>query len=133
MKKKRDSPNSFKFGTAEKKLLLVFFYFEILASIALITFTLNTRYDSEFIRSVFDFFLCEQRGHDPENPCSNADINRLSFPSVTTLSYIILGLFPVAILVYALNINEIKKLYCTKKKAKNVPKVLNFHQQHNIP
>jgi len=106
---KKSKSAHFKFGTAEKKLLVVFLYFELLVIIALITFSLNTRYENEFIQSLLDLFSCEQTGHDPENICSRSDINRLGFPSATLLSYIILGFFPVVILVYAVNVKELKK------------------------
>ncbi len=85
--------------------------------VVLTTFTLNTRYDNEFVGSLLELFTCEQRGHDPDRPCSESDINCFGFPSATIVSYIIFGLFPVVILVYAINVMEAKKALRSKKKS----------------
>lgn len=84
--------------------------------VVLTTFTLSTRYDNEFVQSLLEYFSCEQKGHDPNNPCSQYDINRLGFPSATLISYIIFGLFPAVILVYAINVQEMKKALSSKQK-----------------
>ena len=89
---------------------MVILYFELLGIIALITFTLSTKYDEEFVQSVLDLFKCEQMGHNPEDPCSLSDINRLGFSYITLLSYVILGSFPVVILVYAINSKDLKEV-----------------------
>ena len=115
-----DASNLFKFGTAEKKLLVVFSYYVVLASVALTAFTLSIRNSSNFITSIQQYFLCEQGGHDSSSPCSRDYISQ-SFPSLTTLSYILLGLFPVVNLIYAMNLKELKemaqKLRLKRKKA----------------
>lgn len=105
-----ESNNPFKFGTAEKKLLVVFCYYIILATVALTTFTVVTRNASNYIKNIQRYFLCEQGGYDPNNPCSH-DFRRQSYPSLTTLSYVLLGLFPVVNLIYAINLKEMKEIF----------------------
>ena len=102
------------FGTAEKKLLILLFYFEILASFSLTTYTLNSRYFGEFVQSISEFFICEQSGHNVENPCSRSGITRYGFPWISALTYFIFGSFPIINLTYALKIQDKKKLCCSK-------------------
>ena len=108
LKVKEDSQSPFKFGTAEKKLLVVFCYYVLLSSEALMAFTLSTKNASQHIRNIQLYFLCEQGGYNSSNPCSR-DYLANSYPSVTALSYILLGLFPVVNLIYATNFQELKE------------------------
>jgi len=90
-------------GTAEKKLLIIFSYYVVLASIALTSFTLSIRNSDNFISGIQAYFFCEQGGIDPDNPCSR-DYLINSYPSIATLSFILLALFPVVNLIYAINL-----------------------------
>ena len=105
------SSNPFKFGTAEKKLIAVFCYYMVLAVVALTAFTLSTRNNALFARDVQVYFFCEQSGHNPSSPCSRSFIGELTYPSVTTSSYILLAISPVVNLVYAVDIQELKQLW----------------------
>ena len=113
---RRRKKGSISFGSAEKKLLVIFIYFEFLAGLALVIFTLNVRFGDVVVQSIRDFFLCEQRGHDPENPCSRFEINRYGVPWVSALSYIIIAAYPIINLIYAVNIKRVKELSSGKKK-----------------
>lgn len=109
----------FKIGTAERKLLIVFCYYVLLAAIALTTFTLSIKDTSEITEHLINYFSCERDGHNSSNPCSRSELEALNNPTLTTLSYVLLGLFPVVNLVYAVNIDELKVyLQCLRKKSK---------------
>ncbi len=82
--------------------------------VVLAAFSVNTRCKSESIKSRVKFFICEQRGYDPDSPCSRSD--SLTFLPGTIISYIIVGLFPVVILVYAINVQEMKRALFSKRK-----------------
>ena len=97
----------FKFGTAEKKLMIVFSYYIVLSSVALTTFTLSTRNIDILIRGIQEYFFCEQGGFDPEDRCTR-DYLKYAYPSLSTISYALLGLFPVVNLIYAINLKELK-------------------------
>jgi len=84
-------------------------YFELLAILALVTFTLSVKHDDKYIESLRNLFICEQMGHNPENPCSQSDANKQGYPYINLLSYIILGFFPVVILVYAITMDDLTK------------------------
>ena len=109
--------NPFKFGTAEKKLLVVFCYFIILSSIALTTLTVITRNFSNFEKNIQKYFLCEQGGNDPNKPCSH-EYRRQSYPVLTTLSIVLVGLESVVNLIFAINLKELKGFF-QKLKLKN--------------
>lgn len=116
--------NAFKFGTAEKKLLVVLCYYVILAAVALTTFSIGTRDIKTFVQSVQNYFLCEQNGHDPDRPC-NRKLKGQLHPALFTITYVLLGLFPVVHLIYAINMKELKDIVLKvgthiKKKTRNI-------------
>ena len=100
----------------EKKLLVIFIYFELLSGIALVIFTLNVRFVNVVVRRIQEYFLCEQRGHDPENPCSRFEIIRYGFSWVSARSYIIIAAYPTVNHIYAVKIKRVKELCSGKKK-----------------
>ena len=112
---KNTSKISFKVGTAERKLMIVFIYYIFLASIALTTFTISTRDSELFANSLQEYFLCELRGHDPSNPCTRESSGQTA-TAFGTLSYMLLGLYPTLNLVFALNISDLKESCRRKRK-----------------
>jgi len=100
-------------GTAEKKLLVVFIYYAVLSIIVLTAFTLITRNINNFTTGLQIYFFCEQGGFDPDNLCSR-DYLKNSYPSLVTLSYVLVAFFPIVNFIYVVNLEElndfIKKL-----------------------
>ena len=92
----------------------MFCYYVVLATITLIAFTLATRNAPIFVKKVQRYFFCEQGGHNPSNPCIRSDFEKHLYPSVATLSFISLSLYPVVNLLYAANFQKIKEL-CGKR------------------
>ena len=93
------------FGTAERKLLVVFLYYITLGVVSLTSFTLATRYVDRNIAATIEYFDCEKSGHNNTQACS---LDRVVFPSLTLTSFILLGLFPAINLVFAVNTKELK-------------------------
>ena len=60
---------------------------------------------------VQEYFCCELGGHNPGNPCSRSKIGNLSDLGLEILLYILLALFPVVNLIYAVNVQELKELW----------------------
>ena len=89
----------------------MFCYYVALAAIALTSFTLSTRNAPLFVKTVQRYFFCEHGGHNPSKPCIRSDFEKLAYPSVSTLSFICLALYPVVNLLYAVNIQELKDLW----------------------
>ena len=100
---------------AERKILIIFCYYVLLVVIALIAFTVITRNIGQFAAAVADYWQCELTGVDPENPCDElrASLEGLSFPVLTSFSYILLGISPAVHLVFAVNISELKQKFKT--------------------
>ena len=86
-----------------------------MVAIALIAFTVTTRNGVRFAAAVADYWQCELTGVDPENPCDElrASFEKLSFPVLTSFSYILLGISPAVHLVFAVNISELKQKFKT--------------------
>lgn len=95
----------------------MFCYYVVLAAVSLTAFTLSIRELSTLFHHIVQYYICEQGGHDPDAPCSRAAFEALQKPGITTLSYILLGLFPVVNLVYALNVQELREMCrCVSRK-----------------
>ena len=61
--------------------------------------------------SIHEYFCCEQGGHNPDNPCSRSEIGDLSDFCLKIVLYILMALFPVVNLIYAVNVQELKELW----------------------
>ena len=99
----------FKIDTAERKILIIFCYYVILGVIVLITFSFATRNDDRLLEEITGYFTCELPGIDPQNPCDRSRYQSLLNPELNCISYILLGLFPVVNLIFAVNAEEIKQ------------------------
>ena len=114
-REKQPSKKQFKISMAERKILIIFFYYVLLVVIALITFTASTRTAVQFAAAVADYWRCELTGVDPENPCNElrAILEGLSFPVLTSCSYVLVGILPAVNLVFVVNISELKQKFKT--------------------
>ena len=123
MVKVKKSSNPFQFGTAQKKLLVVFCYYVMLSVVDLTTYTMIARNSPVLRESLQRYFFCEQSGRDSSKPCNRSEFENMTNASGITLSYILLlAVFPVVNLVYIVNIQELKEIwrkYFTLKKPLN--------------
>lgn len=103
------SISPFKIDTAERKILIIFCYYVLLGVIALITLTLATRNDNRLLEEIAAYFRCEFIGIDPQNPCDRSRYQELLNPELNCISYVLLGIFPVVNLVFAVNVEELKQ------------------------
>ena len=120
MVKVKKSSNPFQFGTAQKKVLVVFCYYVALSVVNLTSYTVLSRNSPVLREHVQRYFFCELSGHDSSKPCSRSEFENMTNAAEITLSYILLiAVFPVVNLVYIVNIQELKELwrkYFTVKK-----------------
>jgi len=99
-------------------------FYVVLLTIALTAYTLSTRNMDNLISGIQTYFFCEQSGYNPDNPCNRDYLTNLN-PSISTLTYVLLALFPVINLIYAINIMELKNfinkcLLKSKKKPSHI-------------
>ena len=83
-----------------------------------IAFTIAARNAELFAARLTNYFSCEQSGHDPNNPCDRKSFSEISHPDLAVTALVLLGIFPVVNLVYAINIKELKEKFssCLGKK-----------------
>ena len=77
--------------------------------IALTAFTLAAKNDNLFLKEIARYFTCELPGNDPQNSCDRSRYQALLYPEMNCISYVLLGMFPVVNLVFAVNIKELKE------------------------
>ena len=87
----------------------MFVYYIVLAVIALTAFTVTTRDGEEFSSAVLRYFECESKGVDPNNPCDPTGYVKLLHVALTSLSYVLLGLFPVVNFTFVISVRELKQ------------------------
>ena len=102
---------SFKLGTAEKKLLTVFCYFMLVQLVSVTGLTVYTKNTPQLLENIEKYFICEQGGHNPSNPCSRSNVDKWSNPFLDAVGYFVLAFFPFVNLIYVVNIGELKELW----------------------
>ncbi len=103
------SKHLFSTSAVEKKIMVVFFYYILLALSALTTYTVTER-NSERLKVQFtNYFICEQDGHDQANPCDRNSFSDNRYPEMFILSVILIALWPFVNIVYVLDLKEVVK------------------------
>ena len=98
--------NPFKFGTPEKKLLIIFSYYIVYHVIGYIYYILAIKNLKDGSTEFQKYFTCESNGHDPENPCDKSRLGELHQPVLEALTIIFLYLIPVVNLVFVFDFQQ---------------------------
>lgn len=106
---KKKSKNPLKMSTPERKIFITLCYYVIAAAFSLVSITLGRRNSGPFAAALLSYFICEQHGHDPNDPCDTNSFRELTNLGVSLVTNILLNLFPMVALVYALNVKEMKE------------------------
>ena len=62
----------------------------------------------KFVEALMAYFKCELSGHVPDK-CDRSEFEQYTHPYVSVISNIMLGLLPISILTYVLNIEKVKQ------------------------
>ena len=100
------SKNPFKFGTPEKKLLIIFSYYIVHHVISYIYYILIIKNLKDGSTEFLKYITCESKGHDSEDPCDKSRLEELQQPALEALNIIFLYLIPVVNLVFVLNVQQ---------------------------
>lgn len=111
-----ESKPLFALSVAEKKLLFVFLYYTIFASIILAYFGVANGDQTNFIRATAIYFTCEAGGHDPENPCPK-NYEQYTYPGLAATSYMLMGFIPAVNLIFVVHFHKLQQalLRCYKR------------------
>ena len=94
---------------SRKKLLIVFAYYVVLAVVALTAFTLIARDKDKFMLAIKSYFECEAKDVlDPNDSCDRSYIQP-PYVVLSSLSYILLGLFPVVNFIFVISVRRLKQ------------------------
>ena len=107
------SKRPFQIGTAERKLLIILCYYILLAMVALSGVSVPLRNAEPLTNAITEYWNCEAAGIVPENPCNRAPLEQQTNPALTTISYVLLWIFPAVNLIFAINISELKQKFNT--------------------
>ena len=96
----------FKVSAAEKKLLFVFAYYTVFASVTLAYFGVATGDQDNFVAAATEYFICESSG--PEEPCPK-DYEQYAHPGLAATAYLLLGFIPAVSLIFVIHVRELKQ------------------------
>lgn len=99
---------SFKFGSAECKLLVVFVCYVIAGILGITSFMLNARDAPTFIEAVGKYFLCEATP-SPGQQCTK-EYRHYHHPVVQAISILCLVLIPLVNLTFVMKSIKVKNL-----------------------
>ena len=113
------SKNPFKFGTPEKKLLIIFSYYTLFHVTIYIYYMFVIKNLKDGSTEFQKYITCESSGHDPEDPCDKSRLGELHQPVLEALTIIFLYLIPVVNLVFVFDFQQALS-FCSmiSKKAK---------------
>ena len=94
----------------------MFLYYVLLTVISLLAFTLTVRDSKRYTMAVLRYFECEKNGvtEDSDNPCDRSGYTIVLNIILRSMSYILLGFYPMVNFIFVINIRELKK-YLKKK------------------
>ena len=96
-------------NAAERKILIVFVYEVIILLLILYGRILDVRDRERFLTEIHCYFQCESMGMDPENPCDTTNYMNIVTLVMTSISFILLGLFPLVNFLFVVNIQVLKQ------------------------
>lgn len=105
---------------AEKKILIVFVYISAFTVFVITVNSVLIGKSEEIKEELMNYFLCEITGHEP-GKCNRRGFEKLLYPELSILVYIIVALIPIILLNFITNIERyIKSLIakCTHRYSK---------------
>ena len=90
------------------RILIVFCYYGILGIGALTAFNVTSHKLQEFSNALDAYFLCERGGIG--NSCDRSGFESLTNPTLVTIGFILIGIYPAINLVYVIHSADLKSL-----------------------
>lgn len=125
--------------TAEAKVFTVLIYYLVLGIMVITVLTFSLLNLQDFFEEANAYFVCESTGI-PSNmteggsenttsaSCNRENVEDLTDPIYTTVSFVVLGLYPLVYLVYTVNFRELKeKLACTTQREVQMSNKSSWH------
>ena len=91
---------------SEQKILIVICYYIVVSVVFLTGFADASRKADIFKENFYKYLLCEQSGHDPNNPCDRSVLETFSY-ILTIFSYGLHGILPLVNLIFTIDFREI--------------------------
>ena len=102
----------------ERKILWFFFAFIFYGIVATLYATVLGTHTKEFVTALEQYFACEALGHVP-GKCSRDEVEKYSWPYLTTIAFVSTCLIPVPSLVFVVNLNRLKNCCGNEPISKN--------------
>lgn len=93
--------------TAEKKLIIVLFYFALYSFTEMIQFILYYSMSEQLESNILQHFSCESGGYI-QGQCSRDSFENSSLSLIMTLTKVLFGMLPIVILIFVIDLEELK-------------------------
>ena len=103
------------FSVPEVKILILLSYFTILGTLSLVNFTVSIMNASPFLDGVFRYFACQLGGFNPMCEDIRRQFEKYLKPELNGATYFTLGLIPWVYLLFAIQVENIKRFFQTIK------------------
>ena len=100
-------PKHIRLTGPEKKILWFFLAFIFYGIVATLYATVLGTHTKEFVTALEQYFACEALGHVP-GKCSRDEVEKYSWPYLTTIAFVSTCLIPLPSLVFIVNLNRLK-------------------------
>lgn len=87
--------------------MLVFIWFTIFGVFVMIQSGIHSAHSNDLVSGLTQYLACESIG-DPQTICNRDDYEKYTHPYLLMVTYILLGLIPVSILNFVVNVRLIK-------------------------
>ncbi len=91
---------------AQAKILIVLVYYIIVGVSALTFEGIFARNETRFLDELLEYFICEAAGTG--EPCDRSGYNEYNDPVSEAVAYILVGLIPLANLMYVMNFEKMR-------------------------
>ncbi len=106
---------SFSVSTAEKKLLNIFTYYILLQIFSFAFFSVFEQAADSLFTELFRYFICEQNGNDPANPCSRSEFERLVYGKLNVPGLILTLAAPIVNFASVVDYSELKEYFWERR------------------
>ena len=104
--KSKDSGNTVLFSPAERKIFVVFLYYLFSGALQLTTFSIYVRNINHNFNILYSYFTCQRSGLD-----DSCTLETKKNPFWALFAFIVLFLFPVINLYFAMKLSDFKVLW----------------------
>lgn len=90
------------------KLFIELFYYVLIISVLTASLSLEAAHSGRYRADLREFLICSATGAD-DCPRDHEDH---TFLGISAIAYMLMGLYPIPLLIYFINFKDLKRIFC---------------------